>query len=216
VTGSPRLLAVLLLGAAIVGCGAGHRRAGSASRDPRSADAARGYLNDGDGDHPGDSENDNNHDTDNDPSEDYKPDENGLYHERDDSGVAAYGAAASAVDERAIANLVRRYYAAAAIEDGAQACTMLVVSLARAIPNEYGHSGPSYLRGHKTCAALTTALFKHTQAQMAGEFVVTGIRVSGGQAFALLGSRTVPASYISLQREHGRWRISELVGSPLP
>lgn len=213
-TAPPRLLLALLLGVVLAGCGTARQTVG---RSPSTGHMHR-YLNDGDADHPGDSENDNNHDTDDDPSEDYKPDENGLYHERDDGTVVAYGVPASASQARAITSLVKRYLAAAAHGDGSTACALLVPSLARALPSEDGEgTGPSYLRGATTCAALMSRLFQHTRARADG-FVVTGVRMDAHahNAFALLGSRTAPASYISLQQEHDRWCVSQPVPVALP
>jgi hypothetical protein len=51
---------------------------------------------------------------------------------------------------------------------------------------------------------------------LAGGFAVTGVRVEGSEARALLGSRTLPASFVVVTRERGAWKIDELIGQPLP
>jgi hypothetical protein len=138
------------------------------------------------------------------------------YYDSDDSVISASGKAASAAQKRTIAALVKRYYAAAAASDGAKACPLIYSTLEEAIPEDYGQPpGPSYSRG-KTCAVVMSKTFAHAHSQLAGGFAVTGVRVEGREARALLGSRTLPASFILLRRERGAWKISELLGQPLP
>lgn len=141
---------------------------------------------------------------------------NKSYYDGDDSAISASGRAASPAEERAIAALVKRYYAAAAASDGAKACRLIYSTLEEAIPEDYGQPpGPAYSRG-KTCAVVMSKTFAHAHSQLAGGFAVTGVRVEGKEAHALLGSRTLPASFILLRRERGAWKIYELLGQPLP
>jgi hypothetical protein len=53
------------------------------------------------------------------------------------------------------------------------------------------------------------------QAELIGPVAVTGVRVSGSEALALLGSATMPASDIFVRREAAGWKINEVFGGPL-
>jgi hypothetical protein len=210
------LLATALLGVGVTACG--HASNGGGPVSYSSSTSPGGYLNDGDKERVGDSDGDNRADNDNDPSvdnlpSDYKPGENNSYHDTDDSGSLNYGRAASAVQERAVAAVVERYYAAAAAGDGAGACAQLRPGLAKAVPSDYGQLGPSYLRGGRTCAAVMILLFKHYNKQLAAPVAVTGVRVAGQLAYALLGSTVTPASYIIVQREGSTWKVAQLLGT---
>ena len=59
-------------------------------------------------------------------------------------------------------------------------------------------------------------MFAHAHSQLAGGFTVTGVRVQGREAHALLGSRTLPASFVLVTRERRAWKIDELLGERLP
>lgn len=152
---------------------------------------------------------------DNDADFDNDTHENAGYLDSDDSSIQAFGQAPSAVEDRAIAALVSRYFAAAAAGDGAKACPLIYSLLAEAIPEDFGRSpGPAYARG-KTCAVVMSKIFKHDHAQLAG-VQVTGVRVSGNEARALLGSKALPAGSILLRREHRAWKMDALLSEPLP
>ncbi len=225
------LLTTLLLGTGMTACGGdtGRSRSTSSLSHPPMPGAALtgtasvakslpGYLNDADNDHFGDSDKDNNSDDDNDNSEDYQVSYDSNYHDSDDSSIVAYGHAAGASDARAVTNSVKRYFAAAAAKDGAPACSMLDPTVTRSIPEDYGHgsAGPAYLSTARTCPAIMVLLFQHYRTQIAASRTVTGVRVQGNHAVAILGSRTVPAGYISLTRRGHTWRITVPIGNPLP
>jgi hypothetical protein len=191
--------------------------AGATSRLPADR-SSRTYLNDGDSDRIGDADGDNRGDVDNDAPWDYKPeiDESARYHDGDDGSTLAYGHPAGVADEQAVTAIVKRFYVVAAAGDGERACAMLIPSLAKAVPVDYGRApGPSYLRGGKTCPAVMALLFMHSRRELSGPATVTGVLVNRDQAYALLGSSTMSASYITLQRQHGAWMINELLGSAL-
>jgi hypothetical protein len=182
----------------------------------RSPASTQRYLNDGDHDHVGDADNDNSNDNDADASLDYKPDDSRAYQDNDDSSSLAYGQPASAAQTRTLTALVKRYYATAAKDDGAGACSQIGPDLAKAVPLDYGKLGASYLHGGKTCSAVMVLLFKHFHRELAGQVHVTSVRVQAESAVAFLGSRTMSASQIPLVREGPTWRIAALLGSPLP
>jgi hypothetical protein len=94
---------------------------------------------------------------------------------------------------------------------------MMYSVFAESVVEDFGEApGPAYLRGAKTCQAVTTLLFEHERAQLAGTVRVTGVRVDDRTASALIGSSSMPASRIGLKRELGAWKIEGLIGTPLP
>jgi hypothetical protein len=222
-------LVVVMLGVGVTACGSTDRSTGSRYHIPTkaaesippatvasSAASILPYLNDGDHDRIGDADGDNSHDDDNDAYLDHQRDDNGLYHDSDDSLILAYGHAASATEERVIAGIVKRYYAAAAARNGEAACAQFPPIFVKAVPVDYGKFGSSYLHAGKGCAGVLDLLFRHYRKQLIGGVRITGVRVEGDHATALLGSKTMPASYISLVREAGVWKIVNVLGSPLP
>ena len=68
-------------------------------------------------------------------------------------GALAYGQPATAPERRTVTAFVKRYYALAAVGDGARACGMLAPRLASAAREDYGHgsAGPSYLQAGYKC-----------------------------------------------------------------
>ena len=178
----------------------------------------RDYLNDGDNDSYGDADNDNNEDNDNDNSEDHKPDENVYYHDGDDNSLVSSGHPATTDDRRAIVALVGRYRAVASASDGAKACSMIVASLAKAVVRDFGQgsAGPPYLKAGTTCPTVIALLFEHFHTRLTAPTKITGVRVNGNHAIALLGSKTAPASAITFQRENDTWMVNGLIEEPLP
>lgn len=135
----------------------------------------------------------------------------------DDYVIRDYGHAAGATVKHAVTELVRRYYMAAADADGAKVCSMILPSLANAIPEDYGRaSGPVYLRGGKTCQAVMTRLLTYSHAQLSGSIDITGVRLKGSRAFVLLRSKTLPYPYITVERHGDTWKITDLLGTTMP
>jgi hypothetical protein len=196
----------------------GSHRARSVVSDLPAQVLSLHYLNDGDGDPAGDGDEDadSKRDNDNDPSADRgNANNNQLYIDRDDRGELVFGPAADPADKTKITELVRRYYAAAADGDGISACTMLVPGQARRVPADAGLLA-FFLRGSKSCSIALTRLFRHFHTSLIAPVVVTAVQLNGNRALALLGSTTMHASYITMRRSHGVWRIElPLAGSPL-
>ncbi|HEY5287020.1 MAG TPA: hypothetical protein VIJ50_07940 [Solirubrobacteraceae bacterium] len=179
------------------------------------------YLNDSDNDPSGDEDLDNSDgkttDDDNDYPEDHVEPENDRYHDLDDARVTDFGHVAGKLETQTIATVVDHYYRLAAAGNGANACTLLLPTFARALPEDYGQApGPSYLRGAKTCQAVLSRLFRREHGQLARKLEVTGVRVEGAYAYALFGSSVTPAGYVPVEREHGTWWIGAMIGSTLP
>lgn len=124
---------------------------------------------------------------------------------------------AGAPVSREISAVVSRFYAAAAQGNGAQACSLLLPSLAAATPVDYGGSvGPSYLRGGKTCTEIMSRLFKYARAQLAGSIKVTEVRTVSNRAYVLLQSKTLPYPYITVMKYRDTWKVTNLIGATLP
>jgi hypothetical protein len=135
----------------------------------------------------------------------------------DDNSIHYYGRPATVAEEQAVARLVERYYAVAAARDGARACSLLHPMLAGSVVEQYGGSfGPPELRG-KTCAVVMSKLFKEHRNRLAVDAAtlrVTGVRVGGGQGYALLSWAEMPIGYIPIRREGDEWKVGALLGGP--
>jgi hypothetical protein len=136
---------------------------------------------------------------------------------QDDNHISTYGHAAAEPDKREITALITRYYAAAATDNGAEACSLIYSPIAKSVPEDYGQApGPPAVRG-KTCAVVMSKIFKHTPSQSPADFAtteVTGIRLNpnGNKGFVQLSSKTMPTGEIFVQREGGSWRVGALIG----
>ena len=82
------------------------------------------------------------------------------------SAALSPGQEASKSDKHMLKALLKRYYEAAAAENGAAACAMLYRPLANSVVQDYGKPpGPVYMRG-STCASAMKLLFKHFHPQI--------------------------------------------------
>jgi hypothetical protein len=168
-----------------------------------------GPFNDGDDDdstQPKDRDNDSDNST-------------GSYYDGDDSSVRGFGHAADASDRKAIASLVRRYLAAAGAEDGRTACSMVMRSMVRAVPGDFGRPpAPPYARG-TTCATVMSMLFAHYHRQLAAHaatLAISAVRVEGGEALVVLAFGTLPGRQVRVIRDGGVWRMEGLFDTELP
>ncbi len=133
--------------------------------------------------------------------------------------ITEYGHEASPADKQAITALVNRYYAAAAADDGATACSLIYSPLAESVAEDYGQAPASASLAGTTCQVVMSKLFRQVPGQSSAVLAtteVTGVRVNGRKAFALLRSKAMPQGDIPLQRELGTWKIGTLIGGPLP
>jgi hypothetical protein len=139
------------------------------------------------------------------------------YRDSDDGEISAYGHAASATEAAVIASVVRAYYAAAASGDGQRACALTYYLDAETLPEKYGEPpGPLWLKGARTCPALLARVFANYHKKLTVPVVVTGVRVNGSHADALVGFKTLAAGYVKLRREGNSWKIDGLLAQPLP
>jgi hypothetical protein len=144
-----------------------------------------------------------------------------AYDDTNNNSVLELGHAAGAADNRAVTELVKRYYAAAAAQDGDGACSMIVRTLADAMAEDYGHgsAGPAYLSAGKTCPTVMVLLFRHFQRHLALEvplLTVSRVRISGRQGLAILTFRAMPERQIPVTKEGRSWKIATLLDSELP
>jgi hypothetical protein len=129
------------------------------------------------------------------------------------------GVVASAADRREVTAVVKRYYAAVATDDGAEACQLLYPPLGKSIAEDYGNSAkPLYMRGN-TCAVVMSKLFRHRRGRPTSDVAgieVTGVRILNGiAAVALLRSPTMRLGETSLHREGATWTVEQMLGGSL-
>jgi hypothetical protein len=149
---------------------------------------------------------------------DYDTDDN-RPSDNDTLGPRYFGHRASGSTLNTISRTTKQYYTDAARADGAKACAMLVLGLARVVPLDYGRSGPSYLHGATTCSSVLARLFKHEHAQLAAHasrLELTQVRLEGNSGFVLLHfGRRAPERQIAIAYEDGKWRMQTLLDDPL-
>lgn len=225
------LVAVLLGCGVVTGCGSTSPR--SASRVASNAGTATtstsangfkprkfgDYDNDdyyNDASH-GEGDNDDHKPTDRDGDSDNPTN---SYYDSDDNSVRFYGHAVSDPERHVISALVERYYAAAAAENGATACTMISAPIVDSIPETLGGpAGPPYLQGNKTCAKIVSRLFAQNHEQLStydALLHVDGVRRSGDRVLVIMRFRGHPARQIAAVDEHGSWKIQALLDDELP
>ncbi len=141
-------------------------------------------------------------------------------YDSDDKALLDFGHAANASEQSQITTLVQRYYAVAARQDGATACSMLYSIFAESVPESYGTSppGPAYARG-TTCPAVLTAFFKHFHQQIVAKLPkleVSRVRVKERQGLAILSFGALPQSEMRVIDEGHTWRILSVVDTELP
>jgi len=211
----------------LAGCGGASYDARQASTSSatssRAVPPSSSLTGDYDGDDdPGEklSRNDGDNDDARPTDQDNDSDSNGKsYFDSDDDSVRRFGHAASTADRKAVVSLVKRYFAAAAAEDGMTACSLLASAFAKSLPETLGGAGgPPYARG-ATCAAVTSGIFAHYHRQIAAHAAtleVPGVRVEGAEAMVVLAFRGLPGRSTRVAREHGVWRVDSLLDIELP
>jgi hypothetical protein len=136
------------------------------------------------------------------------------YGNEPDNENEAFGHPAGATDTRLVTALVKRYYAAAAREDGAVACGLLYSLFAESVAETYGGpTGPSNLRGD-TCAGVMTKLFtqQHRRLSDGTHLKVAAVRVDLNVASVQFGFGGMkPTRYVLARRERGTWKMDLLL-----
>lgn len=108
--------------------------------------------------------------------------------------------------------LVKRFYAAAAAERGAEACALLVPFIAESVVERYGHT--QGVTG-RTCAVVMTKIFKGRHSKLVPESAtlrIPEVRVELPAALAILEFPDIPeVRQIRLRRVGDRWRVIALI-----
>lgn len=149
----------------------------------------------------------------------------------DDYHSMHFGHAADPTDERAIAAIVKRYYAALASEDASTVCSLLLEVVAEGMPeSERGAAGERLptpgaataghrpAPGHTTCAsAISGTLAESHRALLAEDRTlrVIGVRVRRRRASALLRFGSTVARHILLYKEGDAWKVGTLADEDL-
>lgn len=123
----------------------------------------------------------------------------------------SFGHLASDVETQAVAPLVKRYYMAAAADDGQAACRLMYARWKKAVIEDVE-------RGNN-CAQAMTSFFKRHPGWPTTDLraiEVTSLRIKGSQGIALLRSQAMRSGEIVLHREGRAWRIQDDLGKYLP
>jgi len=175
--------------------------------------AGRQPLSDGDADNPEDLDGnpdpiEEGHDGD----KDVRTRASYIFPDSDDVEAFNYGHAADATQRASITQVVERYDRAAREGDGAAACSLLLPSVARAVPATYGQGvGSSEPHPRQTCAGVASALLRKYRRMLQPSMTVVAARVQGIRAEAILGSFSGPASNIFLDRQGSAWRVEQVL-----
>jgi hypothetical protein len=136
------------------------------------------------------------------------------------NSVLDFGHAASQTDRRTVMALIKRYYTAAAAGDGKAACSLILPSVARSVPEDYGHApGPMYLRGGQTCPEVVSRMFAHLHRRLtadAATLQVTHVRLKTTGGYAVMRFGASGEHEIPIVRDGIAWYVSSLIDDPLP
>jgi hypothetical protein len=213
------LCAITLVCSSVIACGETRNGMRRVNETSTSAAGHEGFRGDADYDSPGDNDNDknsNDEDSDTDGYYDYRNSDGGYY-DSDDRAISVSGRPVGSADEHAIATLVERYYAAGAAGNGVLACSLVDPVTAKMAAEAYGRApGPLYLRGAKNCQAIVSRLFQHIHNEVKVAVKVADVRTEGERVNALVGSKTMPSSFVVVRRVGGEWKVGALIGTVLP
>lgn len=134
----------------------------------------------------------------------------------DDEVVVDYGKAASPADQKAIANLIRGYYAATSADRGSAICSRIYNVVSETIPENYESS--TGLKG-ATCATTMTKVFASHRRQAArdlSELKLTRVRVEGAKGRAMVYVGKHPEPYFEVHRQGSEWKMQTLFAVGLP
>lgn len=143
----------------------------------------------------------------------------------DDIHIRFYGHEAGAREKEAVSSLVKRYYLAGAVGDGARACSLIDPEIAKLtdfadhVPAVYASLAGSALFHNRTCSEVESSLFEidhRILATGADTVIVTSLRIRGDHGIALLAFKTMPERQIAVHREpNGNWTIDALLDSEI-
>jgi hypothetical protein len=203
----PSLAAALLLAATSASCGdtagVAHSTSVAGSRSPRAgAHGATAHTKSNPLLYDGYLHEDGERDNDDPGTPHYEQDEHTRF-------LARYGRPPRPAEARAIATLVKHYFAASVAGDDASACALLSAAASTALAVQHGSRS-----GASACAATIPPLLaqahQHLLAENPATMVVIGIYTKGDFGLALLGFKHSPESSILIEREAGTWKIGSI------
>lgn len=211
-------VALVIAGLVIASCAGGKPSDSSPSRSQVAAVVrGRGAVqSDGDADNPGDLDGNGDVDGSRDLDNDSRTAESYEYPDSDDRSTFVYGVSPTPSEGASIARVVKRYFRAASVTDGSNACVLLSPSIAKSMPEDYGTGSTAYLRGSKTCAEVMNKLLQHNHRQLSQVPQILSVRLNGNIAQVVIGSANMPASLVHLQRQGTAWYLLAPLGRPLP
>jgi hypothetical protein len=191
----------------------------TARRNPLTTSAippGQHLRGDGDADNPGDI--DGNGDIDpEDGDSDYPVPNSYRLPDEDDKATYAYGHRPTAALAHTIESVVKRYFNAALVSDGAIACSLLPAGLASSAAGDYGQSsGSASQHGAGACGAAISMLFQRSHNQLSEAITVLEVRLDGSNAQVILSSKKMPAGEVHLARQGSSWKMLQLMALPLP
>jgi hypothetical protein len=132
----------------------------------------------------------------------------------DDYGALNFGHAATGAELRSITRLVRRYYAAAAADNGTTACSMLYPVVVREVGERFGR-----FESRMTCPELMTKLFKLRHTQIGADvksFKEVRVRVEPPNARVVLRFSTdAVARELDLRLVGASWKVRQPLDVPM-
>jgi hypothetical protein len=127
------------------------------------------------------------------------------------------GHAATPVEQRAIVRTVRRYYAVAAAQRGAVACSMMYVSTVIETVEEGG--GIPALRG-RPCPVVMSGLFRQRHRQVVADrrllkmYRIRSDGLNGSMVLRVPGSPR--ARWLRLRHVGRTWKLAQPLDGPMP
>jgi hypothetical protein len=137
-------------------------------------------------------------------------------YDADKDANPTYGPYANPKEHSAIVSLIKHYYAVAAVDDGAQACSMLYPLVAEAAVEEHHPGkGPLPLRGN-TCSQIVSKILAEHHRELVEDLAmlrVGWIQLQARQAVALVHFGPDRERVIRVHRVHGGWQMNALIDS---
>jgi hypothetical protein len=132
----------------------------------------------------------------------------------DNDANPTFGPAADPQERQAVVALIKRYYAAAAADEGARACSMLYPLVAEAIVEEHrpGKGAPA-LRG-STCARVAGKVFAARHRELvadASSLRIGWVQLQARQAVTLAHFGPARELIVRVHRAHGGWQMNALL-----
>jgi hypothetical protein len=137
-------------------------------------------------------------------------------YDSDGDATPTYGPTANATERRAIVALIKRYYVAAAAEEGIKTCSMLDPLIAEETVEEHRPGkGPPSLRG-TTCSQVASKVFAQRHHELAADSAtlqVAWIQLQARQAVTLVHFGSTRELIVRVHRAPGGWQMNNLLDS---